>query len=110
MEKDIEQYFRTQLRRRGAMALKFVSPGLAGVPDRVVLIPGGRVVFAEIKAPGKKPRPLQKAVFDRMARLGHPVYLIDSRKAVADFIREVMPGEVRAASISGGSDKPAGTV
>jgi len=103
-EKDIEQYFRMQLNRCGAMALKFVSPGMAGVPDRIVLIPGGRVAFAEIKAPGKKPRPLQKAVFDRMARLGHQVYLIDSRQAVADFIQEVMPDAVRAASVSGGSD------
>ena len=93
MEKDIERYFKAQLEKRGAIVWKFVSPGQTGVPDRVVLLPGGRVVFAEMKAPGQKPRPLQRAVFARMARAGHPVYIIDSREAVKRFMEEVMPDE-----------------
>ena len=93
-EKKIERYFKAQLEKRGALVFKFVSPGQAGVPDRVVLLPGGRVVFAEMKAPGEKPRPLQRAVFARMARAGHPVYIIDSREAVKRFMEEVMPSEV----------------
>ncbi len=93
-ERDVERYFKAQLERRGALVFKFVSPGQAGVPDRVVLLPGGRVVFAEMKAPGEKPRPLQRAVFSRMARAGHPVYIIDSREAVKKFMEEVMPSEV----------------
>ena len=101
-EKKIEQYFRTQLSKRGAIVWKFTSPGQAGVPDRVVLLPGGRVVFAEMKAPGKKPRPLQRAIFARMARAGHPVYVIDSREAVTKFMEEVMLDEVHSTSVSGG--------
>ncbi len=93
-ERDVERYFKAQLERRGALVFKFVSPGQIGVPDRVVLLPGGRVVFAEMKAPGEKPRPLQRAVFARMARAGHPVYIIDSREAVKKFMEEVMPSEV----------------
>jgi hypothetical protein len=93
-ERDVERYFKAQLEKRGALVFKFVSPGQAGVPDRVVLLPGGRVVFAEMKAPGEKPRPLQRAVFARMARAGHPVYIIDSREAVKKFMEEVMPSEV----------------
>jgi hypothetical protein len=93
-EKDIEHYFKTAVEKQGAIVWKFVSPGQAGVPDRLVLLPGGRVVFAEIKAPGKKPRPLQRAVFHRMARLGHDVFVIDSRPAVDRFAKEVMPDEV----------------
>ena len=93
-EREIERYFKAQFEKRGALVFKFVSPGQAGVPDRVVLLPGGRVVFAEMTAPGEKPRPLQRAVFARMARAGHPVYIIDSREAVKKFMEEVMPSEV----------------
>ena len=93
-EREVERFFKTQLEKRGAIVWKFVSPGQAGVPDRVVLLPGGRGVFAEMKAPGEKPRPLQRAVFSRMARAGHPVYIIDSREAVKKFMEEVMPSEV----------------
>ena len=93
-EREIERYFKAQLEKRGALVFKFVSPGQTGVPDRVVLLPGGRVVFAEMKAPGEKPRPLQRAVFARMAKAGHPVYIIDSREAVKKFVEEVMPNEV----------------
>ena len=91
LEKDIERYFKTQLEKRGAIVWKFVSPGQAGVPDRVVLLPDGRVIFAEMKAPGEKPRKLQRAVFARMERAGHPVWIIDSREAVHKFMEEVMP-------------------
>jgi hypothetical protein len=103
-ERDVERYFKAQLEKRGALVFKFVSPGQAGVPDRVVLLPGGRVVFAEMKAPGEKPRPLQRAVFARMARAGHPVYIIDSREAVKKFMEEVTPDAIQSASVSGGSD------
>lgn len=101
-EREVEKFFKDQLEKRGAIVWKFVSPGQAGVPDRVVLLPGGRTVFAEMKAPGKKPRPLQRAVFSRMARTGHPVFVIDSKEAVEKFMEEVMPDEVHSTSVSGG--------
>ncbi len=106
-EKDIERFFVAQLKKRGAIAWKFTSPGQAGVPDRVVLLPGGRVVFAELKAPGQKPRRLQRAVFARMQRAGHPVYVIDSKEAVKKFIEEVMPDGVHSTSVPVGSDREA---
>ena len=59
IEKQVEQALRKAVRDRGGLALKFVSPGLAGVPDRIVLMPNRRVAFVELKAPGKHPRPLQ---------------------------------------------------
>ena len=58
IEKQVEQALRKAIRDRGGLALKFVSPGLAGVPDRIVLMPNRRVAFVELKAPGKHPRPL----------------------------------------------------
>lgn len=58
-ESQVENRLKFEIEKIGGMALKFVSPGMAGVPDRIVLLLGGRVVFAEIKAPGEKLRPLQ---------------------------------------------------
>lgn len=60
-EKTIEQKFTAAVKNAGGLALKFTSPGFDGVPDRLALLPGGRMAFVEVKAPGKKPRPLQLA-------------------------------------------------
>ena len=52
-EKDIESRFRKAVKDAGGLALKFVSPGYSGVPDRIVLMPRGMMCFVELKAPGK---------------------------------------------------------
>ena len=80
------------VREHGGLALKFISPGTAGVPDRLVLLPGGRAVFVELKAPGKKLRPLQQKRKAQLQALGFRVYVIDSKEAIQQFIEsEVMP-------------------
>ena len=53
-ESYVESRLTTEVKKRGGLAVKFVSPGLDGVPDRLVLFPGGRLAFVEMKAPGKK--------------------------------------------------------
>lgn len=73
----------------GGLVWKWVSPGRDGVPDRVVLLPGGRVVFVELKAPGEKPRPKQKYVMELMRALGMDVRVIDSIEAVHAFVEEM---------------------
>ena len=60
LESVIESRLRQEAKKRGGMALKFVSPGMNGVPDRIVLMPGGKMAFVELKAPGKAPRALQE--------------------------------------------------
>lgn len=85
-ESAIESYLRDQVRQVGGRAYKFVSPGNDGVPDRLVCFPGGRIVFVELKAPGKKPRPLQLVQIDRLQRLGFGVLVIDSKAKVDGFI------------------------
>jgi hypothetical protein len=86
-EADIEKYLREQVKAAGGRAYKFVSPGNAGVPDRIVLFPGGKIAFAELKAPGKKQTPLQAATAKKISDLGYPVIVIDSKQGVDDFIR-----------------------
>ena len=58
-EKYIEKKFVEAVKKAGGLAPKFVSPGLNGVPDRIVLLPAGHIGFVELKAPGKMMRPLQ---------------------------------------------------
>lgn len=87
-EKEIEMYLREKVKTdlRGK-AYKWVSPGNDGVPDRIVCLPNGKVVFVELKAPGEKPRPQQTARIDELRRLGFRVEVLDSKEDVDLFIR-----------------------
>ena len=88
-EKLIEQGIVKAVRRSGGLALKFVSPNVNGVPDRLLLYMGGRLAFAEIKAPGEKPRPLQVHRIARLRELGFRVYVIDGVEQIGGVIREI---------------------
>lgn len=88
-EKEIEKKLREETKARGGLALKFVSPGMSGMPDRLVLLPQGLMCFAELKAPGKKPRPLQLSRHQALRRLGFPVYVIDSAEGVREVLDEI---------------------
>lgn len=76
-EKDIEQKLVKEVKLRGGLCPKFTSPGFDGVPDRIVLLPGGRIGFVEVKAPGKEPRPLQLYRHRQLQALGFQVYVLD---------------------------------
>ena len=76
-EKVVEQRLIRDVRRSGGLALKFVSPGFNGVPDRLLLFDGGKIAFVEVKAPGQKPRLLQVHRIDQLRKLGFRVYVID---------------------------------
>jgi hypothetical protein len=88
-EREIEIYLRDEVRKAGGKAYKFVSPGNDGVPDRLVVFPGGRIYFVELKAPGKKPRPLQVKQMRDLKNFGCDVRVIDSKEGVDAFLREV---------------------
>lgn len=89
-EKAIEKYFVKQVAEhlRGK-AMKWVSPGNSGVPDRLVIVPGGRVYFVELKAPGKTPRKLQKYMHAQIREMGCVVLTIDTKEKVDAFIKAV---------------------
>ena len=89
LEKTLEHKFVTEVKRVGGLALKFLSPGFDGVPDRLVLLPGGRLGFVEVKAPGKRPRPLQLARHRLLRRLGFKVYVLDDERQIGGIIRDI---------------------
>jgi len=86
-ESYIERMLKKKVEQAGGKALKFVSPGWAGAPDRLVLLPGGLVKFVELKAPGRKPRPIQLKRHEELRALGFDVVVIDSMEGVGEFIR-----------------------
>ncbi|MFD1203573.1 VRR-NUC domain-containing protein [Sporosarcina contaminans] len=96
LESYLEKKFAEAIKKTGSLPLKFTSPGMAGVPDRIVLIPGGKVVFAELKKPGEKLRPLQLKRKKDLEALGFQVEVVDS----IDRIKEVCH-EIHTAQLSG---------
>jgi len=88
-EKQIEQKLFKAVRGMGGLALKFVSPGMSGVPDRIVLLPGRRLAFIEVKAPGEQMRPLQKKRKKQLEMLGFTVYCLDDAKMIEVILNEI---------------------
>jgi hypothetical protein len=92
-EKDIERQLVVMVKRAGGIAPKFVSPGFDGVPDRIVLMPGGRIGFVEVKAPGKKPRKLQIRRHVLLRHLGFPVFVLDNPDQIPGVIAALQRGD-----------------
>ncbi len=88
-EKTIERKLAVTVKKMGGICPKFVSPGLDGMPDRLVLLPGGRLAFVEVKAPGKKPRPLQIVRHEMLKRLGFAVYVLDDVEKIGEMLDEI---------------------
>lgn len=88
-EKEIEQRLVRVVKSEGGMAPKLVCPGLNGMPDRLVLMPGRRIAFVEVKAPGKRPRPLQVMRHGQLRKLGFQVHVLDDPEQIAEVLREV---------------------
>lgn len=88
-EKQIEQKLTLMVKSAGGIAPKFVSPGFAGMPDRLVLLPNGVFAFAELKAPGMHPRALQVARHEMLRRLGFRVYVIDGIEQIGGMLDEL---------------------
>ncbi len=88
-EKNIEQHLVATVRKFGGLCPKWISPGLDGVPDRIILLPGGHIAFAELKASGKAPRPLQLTRKAQLERLGFKVYIIDSKEQIGGVLDAV---------------------
>ena len=88
-EKTIERKLVQAVKAAGGIAPKFTSPGFAGMPDRIMLLPGGCMAFVEVKAPGKTPRPLQLARHRLLRSLGFKVYAIDNVNQIGGILDEI---------------------
>jgi hypothetical protein len=90
----IERRFKNEVEKRGGEAHKFTVPGMRGMPDRIVLLPGARTIFVELKAQGKKLKPLQAKRAAELRAKGYTVYCIDSHAGIDHFIAEVFRHEI----------------
>ena len=88
-EKETEQKLIKAVKAMGGIAPKFVSPGFDGMPDRLVLLPKGRIGFIELKATGKKPRALQLSRIKMLKKLGFKAYVIDDVSRIEVILNEI---------------------
>lgn len=86
LEKTIENKLKSAVKNMGGIAFKFTAPGINGVPDRLVLLPHGKLAFIELKAPGKNMRPLQVRRKTQLEQLGFLVYCIDSAEQIGGVL------------------------
>ena len=88
-EKTVENKLVKAVKALGGLAPKFISLGFDGVPDRLVLLPKGRIAFIELKAPGKQLRPLQVRRKRQLEELGFSVYCIDRPEQIGGILDEI---------------------
>lgn len=89
LEKEVERALVKKTEERGGMAWKFVSPGKSGVPDRIILLPNGKMGFVELKALGKKMRPLQKKRKKQLEDLGFQVFTVDRIERIEGVLNAI---------------------
>ena len=88
-EREIEKKLVDAVKTQGGVCWKFVSPGTAGVPDRIILMPMGRIAFVEVKAPGERPRKLQLARHRLLRRLGFKTFVLDNPEQIGGILDEI---------------------
>jgi len=84
LEKRLEAYFRAEIKARGGWAIKML--GIAGLPDRMVLMPGARIYFVELKAEGGRTSKIQQAVHRRLLALGFVVEVLTGRQEIDGWL------------------------
>lgn len=89
-EKVLEAELRERCKALGWMCIKLTSQYQRGLPDRLILMPGGRVCFAEIKTTGKKPTALQRVMHERLRALGYRVEVVDTTESLDNLIVELL--------------------
>lgn len=92
-EKDIERILVTGIQKLGGVAFKFTSPGNDGVPDRLIVMPNGKVCFVELKQEKGRLSGLQKIQIARLQDLGHYVGVLYGAEEVRVFLKQMESGE-----------------
>ena len=91
-ERDVEMYLVNEVRAIGGRAYKLSCPGTNGMPDRMVCLPGGKIVFVELKAPGKQARAIQRARQKALRDMGFAVFGAVDRRAMVDAVIDYCRG------------------
>lgn len=86
LEREIERHLRDGIQAMGGLCLKLVCPGFTGVPDRLILLRGGVIAFAELKRPGQTERQRQAYVQHRLRKMGFNVFSAVDSRAKADGV------------------------
>ena len=89
-EKLIEKTLNAEVKSLGGWSLKLLCQFVTGLPDRLVLLPGGVMFFVEVKSTGKKPTAVQKLVHEKLRRLGFRVEVIDSLKQLNEILNSCL--------------------
>lgn len=85
-EKAIERYLVERVKELGGICLKYSNANMVGYPDRVVLLPGGVTIWIELKSKGRRPEKIQQIRIAQLERLGHTVYVADSKQRVDEIL------------------------
>lgn len=88
-EKEIEQALVKKINDRKGLCIKFIYPSMTGIPDRIILLPKGKIGFVETKRPGGEPRPIQKKRIRQFKNLGFKVYVLDSKDNIDEIIKRI---------------------
>ena len=89
-EKEVEQKLvKSSLKPEAVFVPKWVSPGFDGMPDRIVFLPGRHIGFVEVKAPGEKPRALQKSRHRLLEKMGFHTYILDGIEQIGGILDEI---------------------
>ena len=90
LEKQIERKLAEEVKKLNGMCLKQTS--LAGIPDRLVLMPGGKMAFVELKAPGEKPRKLQQVRIKQLRKMGFMCFMVDGLEMISNVLDSIKGG------------------
>ena len=88
-ERELERKLVQTVKVMGGIAPKFTSPGFDGMPDRLILLPDGKLAFVEVKRKGKKPKPLQEARHGMLQRLGFKVFVLDQVGQIGEILNAI---------------------
>ena len=92
LERTLERILVRAVKAMGGFSPKLVSPGTDGMPDRLVLFPGGKLAFVEMKAPGMQMRPLQVRRKRQLEALGFRVYCVDRPEQIGQILEDIANG------------------
>ncbi|WP_126416372.1 PDDEXK family nuclease [Trueperella bialowiezensis] len=88
-EKTLEQHLTKTVQAQGGLCWKLVSPGTAGVPDRLIILPGNKIGFIELKTTGQKPRPIQQHRLNQLHALGATALTIDHPNQIQEALNAI---------------------